>query len=84
MKTMMAMVMAMIFMIWSYVYATFSGGLLSGFLHFQRKITEKMANGQFLRCHELNIVMIVSTIYLLFLESMDLFGTFVAYYYFIN
>ena len=39
-----------------------------------------MANGQFLRCHELNIVLIVSTIYQLFLESMDLFGTFVVYY----
>ena len=57
----MAMAMAMICMIWFFVYATLSGSLLKVFLDFQCKITEKITKDQLLRCHLLHIVLIEAT-----------------------
>ena len=40
-----------------------------------------MAKGQFLRCHVLDIVLIEATVSQFYLEGVELFGIFVAYYY---
>ena len=71
----------MICMIWFFVYATLSGSLLKVFLYLQCKITEKITKDQFLRCHLLHIVLKEETVSQLYLEGVELFGIFVAYYY---
>ena len=76
--------MARICMIWSYGYAILSGGLLKFFSNLQCKIVEKGKRPIIELTFELDLVLIETTVSFIFLESMDLFGTFVAYYYFIN
>jgi hypothetical protein len=72
------MVMARICMIWSYGYAILSGGLLKFFSNLQCKIVEKGKRPIIELTFELDLVLIETTVSFIFLESMDLFGTFVG------